>query len=157
MRIDPVDIFAHTMVSAPLRFCLAWLVGTLGSFAPVFLVGGMQTLQLIGWQLLFFPFYLFLVAMFSGWWSFIAVPLLVVWAWKAFAFMKDEGTTKNLLWIFILPFLISIRTNEDVWPWPALVAVILLLVFVGGPYLSAKYGREASAVAEASRPRHDAS
>jgi hypothetical protein len=128
MRIDPTDVFAHTVVSIPLRFCLAWAVGTLGSFLPIVVGHGFDEFLAIGWVLLFFPFYLFLVAFFSGWWAFVALPLLLAWAWRVVVFLKGDGLTKELFWIFMLPYLIAIRASQDAWPWAALIAAAAIFL-----------------------------
>lgn len=131
MRIDPADVFAHTVVSVPLRFCLAWTVGTLGSFMPIVIGHGFDALAGIGWVLLFFPFYLFLIALFSGWWAFVAIPLLLMWAWRALVFLREEGLTRELFWIFMLPFLIAIRASQNAWPRAALIAAIVIVSMAG--------------------------
>lgn len=66
MRIDPLDIVGHTIVSMPLRLILAWVVGMAGAFTPVFIGSGFEAFEVIGWQFLFFPFYLFLVPFSAG-------------------------------------------------------------------------------------------
>ena len=120
MRVDPSAVFLHTLASTPLRIGLAWIIGTLGSIAPIFIRHGFESFGLIQWQFLFLPFYLFLIAMMSGC---VAVPLVIVFAWRLLVFLRDEGSRMELFWIFILPFLIGIRTSEDAWPFAALLAL----------------------------------
>ena len=57
---------------------LAFIVGTLGTFIPILVGGGFEVVHNVGWLLLFFPLYLFMIAFISGWWGFVAVPLLIV-------------------------------------------------------------------------------
>ncbi len=132
MRIDPTTVFFHTIASMPLRVCLAWIVGTMGAFAPV-LIGeglGLDTFMGIGWLLLFFPFYLFLIAVFGGWWAFVALPLLIVFAWRLLLLLRDEGSAIDLYWWFMLAFLIGITASEDHWSYAALVAGVSMFFVV---------------------------
>ncbi len=122
MRVDPTAVFFHTIASMPLRVSLDRVVGTLGAFTPIFIQDGFESIEIIRWQFLFFPFYLFLIALFSGWWSFVAIPLLITFCWRVLVFMRDEGSTIELFWIFILPFLIGIRASTDAWPFAAFLA-----------------------------------
>lgn len=123
MRIDPSAVYLHTLASTPLRIGLAWMIGTLGAYAPIIIRHGFETFEVIQWQFLFFPFYLFICAMMSGWWGLVAVPLLLVLAWRLLVFVRDDGSKFELLWIFLLSFLISIRTSEEAWPFAALLAL----------------------------------
>jgi hypothetical protein len=130
MRIDPTSVFFHTIVSLPLRLVLAWCVGTLGAFTPVWLRGGVDAFAIIGWQLLLFPIYLFFVAIISGWWGLAAVPLLIVLAWRLLLFVRDESDTLDLLWIYLLSMMISIRASGGALP------VAVLIVAAMGIYLT---------------------
>ena len=129
MRIDPTEVFTHTIASIPLRVCLAWMAGTLGAFTPIFIGHGFGTFGIIGWQLLFFPFYLFLVSLLSGWWAYIAFPLLIVLIWRLFVFLREESTSE-LFWMFIMPFLIGIRVSGQAWPLAALLAGVAIFFFM---------------------------
>lgn len=130
MCIDPSAVFLHTFTSLPLRFVLAWAVGTLGAFTPIFIRHGFEAVEIIQWQFLFFPLYLFFSAMMSGWWGFVAIPLLVGLCWRLLVFLRYEGSRMELLWIFILPFLIGIRTSGDAWPFAALLAAIGIVFII---------------------------
>lgn len=98
---------------------------------PIVIGRGFDALAGIGWVLLFFPFYLFLMALFSGCWAFVAIPLLLMWAWRALVFLREEGLIKELFWIFMLPFLIAIRASQDAWPRAALIAAIVIVSMAG--------------------------
>ena len=130
MHVDPTEVYFQTIRSVPLRIALAWVVGALGAFTPVFIAAGFETVDMLGWQVLFFPFYLFLVASISGWWGFVAFPLLIVFAWRGLEFLRGDGYALELFWIFILPFLIGIRMSGQHWPLAALIAGIALLFVV---------------------------
>lgn len=129
MRIDPSSVFLNTLASTPPRIALAWMIGTLGAFAPILIRHGFESYGIIQWQFLFLPFYLFLIAMTSGWWGFVAIPLALIFAWRLLVFVREEGSSMELLWIFVLPFLIGIRASEEAWPFAALLA-LGLIVFV---------------------------
>jgi hypothetical protein len=130
MRIDPSSIFLHTIASVPLRVLLGWLAGTLGAFTPVFLQAGIEAWGIIHWQFLFFPFYLFLIAFFSGWWGLVAVPLLIAFGWKLLSFMREDSDLLDLAWLFLLSFLITIRCSGDHWPLAAVVAAAMLVYLI---------------------------
>ncbi|MDB2673770.1 hypothetical protein N9Y81_02315 [Akkermansiaceae bacterium] len=126
MRLDPLDVFSHTAVSMPGRFLLAWILGTLGAFIPI-LIGSIfeswfGVFGVIQWQFLLLPLYLLLIALVSGWWSFVAVPLLLVFAWKFIVFLRGDGDSVALGWIFLLPCLIGFRTSGDGWPLVAILS-----------------------------------
>jgi hypothetical protein len=106
----------------PLRVFLAWVVGTLGVFTPFLIRTGFDSFNIILWQLLLFPFELFIWAFLSGWWSFVAIPLLFAFCWRVLVFLRDEGSTSELFWLFILPFLIGIRGSGNDWPLAAFLA-----------------------------------
>ena len=126
MRIDPTSVFIHTIASLPLRLLLAWVVGTLGAFTPLLIRHGVEAFGVAHFQAIFFPFYLLVVAISSGWWSFISIPLLLVFAWHFVTFIREEGYAFNLLWIYLLPFLITIHVSSDSWQWAALLAGVCL-------------------------------
>lgn len=130
MRIDPAEVFASAVASLPLRLLLAWGVGTLGAFTPLLLAHGLESFAAIGWQALFFPIYLFFTAMVSGWWGFVAVPLVVVFGWKVLVFLRGEGSGTDLCWIFLLPLLITIRASGSAWPFAAVGAGIAIFFVV---------------------------
>jgi hypothetical protein len=116
MRIDPQEIFGHALAVTPLRFGLAWLSGTIGAAAPIGLFGGDLAIDDFGWGLLFLPFYLLIMAITSGWWSFIAGPLLIVLAWRIILFMRNDNSGSDLVGIFTLSYLIGIRGAGSDWP-----------------------------------------
>lgn len=124
MRTEPTAVFFHTVGSVPLRMGLAWIIGTLGILGPSFIGHGPVSLAEIGYQFLFFPLILLALAFFSGWWSFLAIPLLAILAWRVRSFLRDEGSTIELYWIFALPFLICLRVSGDAW----LVAIGFIVV-----------------------------
>lgn len=129
MRTEPTAVFFHTVGSVPLRMGIAWIIGTLGILVPSFIGHGPVSLAEIGYQFLFFPLILLALAFFSGWWSFIAVPLLAVLAWRVRSFLRDEGSTIELYWMFVLPLLICIRVSGDAWPVAAaLIGVVSFFV-----------------------------
>ncbi len=128
MRIDPLDVFGHTIASMPLRLALAWLVGTLGAFAPLVLAHGFDIPDAFTLQLLFFPFYIFLLPFFSGWWGVPAFLLLIAFGWRVLVFLRGDSQTVELGWLFFLPYLIGIRASGDHWPMAVLVALPVLVL-----------------------------
>lgn len=122
MRLDPLDTISHTIVSIPARLLLAWATGTAGAFAPLFIRHGFDAFEVMRWQFLFFPFYLFVLPFFSGWWGGFGVPLLVVFAWRMAVFLREESDVTDLAWLFVLPCLIGIRASGDSWPLVAILA-----------------------------------
>jgi hypothetical protein len=130
MRIDPTSVFFHSIASVPLRACLAWLVGTLGAFTPLFIQHGFDAIEFIGYQFMFFPIYLFLIALFSGWWGFVALPLLLFLMWRLVEFLRNEGFAMELFWIYLLSYLIGIRASGDDWPIAAVLAGIGMIFII---------------------------
>jgi len=124
MRLDPLDNFSHTIVSLPVRLILIWATGTAGAFAPIFIQAGIDAFDVIGWQFLFFPFYLFILPFVSGWWGIFGFPLLIAFTWKSIAFLREESDAVALFWIFFLPYLIGIRMAGDRWPLAVILAVV---------------------------------
>lgn len=127
MRIDPPAVFLHTMASVPLRMGLVWLAALAGSFSPLLLAEGMDAFEVLRWHAILLPFYLVIIARASGWWAFVAVPLVFVLAWRVLVYLRDDGFSLDLLWIFLLAFLISIRASAGAWP----VAVVCAAVGIG--------------------------
>ena len=129
MRTEAAAVFFHTVGSVPLRMGIAWIIGTLGVLVPSFIGHGPLSLAEIGYQFLFFPLILLAITILSGWWSFVAVPLLAILAWRVHCFLRDEGSTIELYWIFALPFLICIRLSGNAWPVAAaLIGVVSFFV-----------------------------
>jgi hypothetical protein len=109
MKFDPVDICANAIAITPIRFLFAWLAGSMGSFLPVVFSDGKDAFEILAWQTFMFPFYLVVVAFMSGWWGVIAVPLILVVAYKLCRFMINDNTGSDLMVIFLLTYLIAIR------------------------------------------------
>jgi hypothetical protein len=130
MRVDPLDIFSHTIVSLPARLVFAWALGTAGAFVPILIGNGFGAFEVIRWQFLFFPIYLFVLPLLSGWWGVLGLPLLVAFAWRIIVFLREESDVVDLGWIFILPFLIGIRATGERWPIAAIVAAAIVFGLV---------------------------
>ena len=135
MRFDIPSVFLHSFASLPARIFGLWIVGTLGIFIPVFISSGLSAFEIVGFQLLFFPIYLFIASLVSGWWSLIAVPLLIAIVWTSISYLRDEGPPSALIRIFLFSFLIGIGASRDRWPIAALIAI-------GGIYLTIKVDRD---------------
>lgn len=133
MRLDPLDIVAHTALSLPIRVLIVWVVGTLGAFCPLLFGYGFDAFAGLGWQMMFFPLYLFILAVASGWWAFVAVPLLLPLAWKGIRFIREDNTPHELHWIFILAYGIGIRASHERWMVAALVGVLALSLLLIAP------------------------
>ena len=125
-------VFLNSLCSVPLKLFFVLAVGSIGSFLPIVLSGGIETLSGLWWMILFFPLYLFFVGIFSGWWAFIAIPLIFVLAYNACQFLLGDYLFSKLMIVFTLAFLITIRVGMESCP---VLSIVLALLFVAGSYL----------------------
>jgi hypothetical protein len=123
MRIDPLDVVANALASLPLRLAMAWLCGMAGAFTPLFISNGFHAFQSLGWKWLLFPVYLLYIAVDSGWWTFVAIPLLGMLGWRMIAFMRNENTGTDLFAIYTISYLIGIQAADSNWPIGLILAV----------------------------------
>jgi hypothetical protein len=84
---------------------------------------GFEAVAGIPWQMACLPIYLFGVALGSGWWTFIALPLLLVLAWRTMLYLRDESDPPELLWIYLLGYFITLRASGDRWLMATATAV----------------------------------
>lgn len=113
MKWDPAEVFVNAIAITPIRLLVAWLAGSVGAFLPAVIGRGADAFEFLGWQIAFFPFYLVIMAFMSGWWGVIAVPLILVVAYKLCRFMISDNTGSELMVILTLAFLIAIRSGLD--------------------------------------------
>ena len=139
MKWDPPEVFINAIALTPVRLIAAWVAGSIGAFIPIFIGGGFEALDLLAWQLLFFPFYLAVVAFFSGWWALIAVPLIMIFSYKLFRFMTNDNTGSDLMVMLSLAFLITIRVG---YHSSAVITSFLAAVILGATYWMTKLNRE---------------
>ncbi|MCP5537266.1 MAG: hypothetical protein H7A51_13680 [Akkermansiaceae bacterium] len=139
MKWDPSEVFVNSIALTPVRVLAVWVAGSIGAFIPVFIGGGFEALELLAWQVLFFPFYLVIVAFFSGWWGLVAVPLIMVFAYKLIRFMTNDNTGSDLMVILSLSFFITIRVG---YHSSAVITSILAVIILGVTYWLTRRDRE---------------
>jgi hypothetical protein len=138
MRIDPIEVFSSALAITPLRILIAWLAGSVGAFLPAILGSGLDATAFLGWQIGFFPFYLLVVVLNSGWWAVVAMPMIIVLAFKMLMFLRNDNEGSDLIIIFSLSYFISIRMIDANWLYGVLVGILLVLA----SYLCVRRERE---------------
>lgn len=123
MRIDPSSVFVHSTLALPARILLLWILISLGVLVSVFIGSGFGAFEGFSFIFLGLPFFLLTVAIFSGWWSLIAIPLLIALFWTGIRYLREEGSPSSLLRIFLFSLLITIRFSQDLWLLAALIAI----------------------------------
>ncbi|NWK57730.1 hypothetical protein HW115_19080 [Verrucomicrobiaceae bacterium N1E253] len=139
MKIDPVEVFSNALAIAPIRFLFAWLSASLGGFVPMLLADGSDAFEGLGWYIPMFPFHLVVTAFMSSWWGVIAVPLILVIAYRLCRFMTSDNTGSELMVIFTLAFMISVKPGVDARMVPTIVCSTATLV---ATYFLVKRDRE---------------
>ena len=119
MPVDPVDVFGHALALAPVRLALAWGVAGVGGYLPRTVDVYRLFVQRegfpegLGWTLLASPVYLFSVAAVSGWWSPVALPLLLGLAYQVVTLPARDDLPSGLMIILTLAYWSAIREAED--------------------------------------------
>ena len=82
-----------------------WIAVIFGAFLPLLCSYGLDAFEDIGWFIVFMPLQTFFTATLSGWWTFIAIPLLLVLIFKSYKFMLSDNTDSELMVILLLAYL----------------------------------------------------
>jgi hypothetical protein len=132
MPVDPVDVFGHALALAPVRLALACVVAGVGGYLPLtvdvyrLFVGRGGFPEGLGWAVLASPVYLFLVAATSGWWSLVALPLLLGLAYQVVTLPARDDLPSGLMIILTLAYWTAIRQADDLS-----LGILLGVVLIG--------------------------
>ena len=120
MPIDPADVFGQALALAPVRLALAWVVAGVGGYLPRLLdvrylghesIGASEDL---GWAVLMSPLYLFGVAAISGWWCVVALPLILVLAYRVVTLPMRDDLPSGLMIILTLSYWVAIGSAKSI-------------------------------------------
>lgn len=139
IKYDPAEVFVSALSITPVRFLCAWLAGSLGMFLPLLLSEGRGALELLMWQILMFPFQLVIVAFMSGWWGVVAVPLILVVAYKLCRFMINDNTGSDLMVVFLMTYLIAVKQGLES---SLILTLVCSVVIIAATYYLVKRDRE---------------
>lgn len=128
MKIDPLDVISSSITMMPVRIIAAYLTVAFGATLPLVCVGGFGVLEDVGWSVLFLPLYLTIVAAMSGWWAFVALPLIFILAYKGFKFMVNDNTGSDLSVLALLSYLIAVDMSVSTAATSRLLVGVLLVV-----------------------------
>ncbi|MCW1917023.1 hypothetical protein OJ996_25765 [Luteolibacter sp. GHJ8] len=114
MRVDPLDLIGHSISGMLLRTALAWFAIWIG-----FTLAGLTGLGSVGESLQdslssapLLPLTIVAIAVGSGWWSWIALPLSFILAYRALTFISREGGFIELLLLIPLSFLVCAQCGD---------------------------------------------
>lgn len=135
MRYDPITTLYQCLGLMPLRVLLVWFVGSLGAWTPLLLHRGFSAWQELFMWLVLYPFLLALHAISSGWWSLFAIPLFLILSWRIVVFLREEGSTNDVLWLYLLPFLIGLKQSREEW---------ILAIIITSLVVYSRFGKQVS-------------
>ena len=122
MSPNPIAFLAH---SVPGRMALSWIAGALGISAAAVFGHGIHAFVVIFVAAPLFPVYVLTVALTSGWWSIVAIPLLLVVAFIIRSYLHEESCPGALQTVFVACYLISIRLGDENVLQVAAIGVLL--------------------------------
>ncbi len=113
MKIDPVDVWSSTTLSGLLRIVLAYVCGTIGAFLPAFFDEGIGFISIHHSLLLLFPVHLALLPMGNVWPGCLALVWFSCLLWRFIVLLGDGDVLDELIWIFILTYLLGLGVCDD--------------------------------------------
>jgi len=130
MRIDPASLVTHTAFSLPVRIAFAWGTGLLGAYLSALIGGQNGSPDSFVFFLLLYPFILIIFSLLAGWWSIIAIPAVIAFAWSFLSYVRDMGNASDLLRIFTFSMIVYLPLSLERWPVAAIVVVIAFYLFL---------------------------
>lgn len=120
VKFDPVDIFAGSATGIFARVAAVWAAVAGGLILPSILRGDLDEIGRLLGPILLLPLTLVFIAMTSGWWSLVAVPLTVILIWRALRFIHGDHAGSGLILLLPLSFMIAVKASAGRdWPWMA--------------------------------------
>jgi hypothetical protein len=126
---DFLDALEDSLTNLPLKTIAVWLSCGIGAnFARILARNDIEI-----WEVIFFPITLLFGTFGSGWWMFIAGPVLVALAAVSWHYLILDGSTSDLLWLLGLSSFIMtpVAFRENIF------LGILYLFYVGWILLAA--------------------
>lgn len=126
MRWDPTEVFSDALTSTPVRLLATWIAGFLGCFLSFVINDGFDALGAIPFLLLTYPL-LMMTCAFASLWGLIAIPLILVFAYKALRFPGNDNTGSDLMILFTIAYFITIQVGFQEGPiLTSIIGIILL-------------------------------
>lgn len=128
--IDLVDTLYGAMASMPLRVLAIIFACSAGLTLPLliqcaYLENSHGMLEGIGWAIAIFPVYIGTVAIISGWWAIVAIPLLLVLAVRSLLFLRNDLPPSELLVIATITYFCTITAASPHWVTAIVVGSLL--------------------------------
>ncbi|YCM46278.1 hypothetical protein V2O64_09645 [Verrucomicrobiaceae bacterium 227] len=99
---DFLDVLEDSLTNLPLKIVAVWISCGIGAnFARILARNEVEI-----WEGVFFPVILLFGAFGSGWWMFIAGPILVALAAVSWHYLILDGSASDLIWLLGLSSLI---------------------------------------------------